>query len=249
MALNLINKYNFILNNLEKYYTLDNSSFKNLENFIVDLLISLELTDYICDIEYIDEKLDFVGNYNNLSKKLYFNDYYNKIGCQNYHNPNIYHFLAIIHEIIHVQQEKNLNNQIYTENIKNKILLQSLKENLEINNGIYPLHEYQAYVESYYILFLFKSKILKIKLRENKIRLFLINSIINNYYTNELSFSSPLIISNKKHNIVYNESIIEESNIDSIEKILFGDIINYNDFQLELKNLNTMGGKYESSIK
>lgn len=201
-----------------------------IEKIVSELLMYLDCTKYVKDLRIT----------NQFSEKGFFDPVYRVLMINNSDIKNISSadaYIRIMHEVMHVYQLKCILE-------KNNKLLESclyLKQNNK-DNRLY-LNEYQAYLNSinYIVYYILKTKkMFEISNYLDQI----INIILNNYFDDKIELYSP---------IEYMKSIVNINENNSSNNILYGDILDINQFKLKIKDFNERnylrGSSYGTSIK
>lgn len=197
--------------NIEKFY-----------NLIMNIIDYLNINDFVKKVNFYDNLDNCFSQYNLNKKELNFgNNIFNSSNYLLNYSKAIVH---ILHEIIHVIQLKKVFNNDY-DDIYSHEELKVLRESLFYNNinysEILPLHEYQAFLNSNYILM---DSVIDINGYEDieNIKYIIISLLYNNYYDKNLNYSSPVeqTANILKLNINYKCLLSKKESI--LNKICFG---------------------------
>ena len=221
MIYEIFDKYYSNYDNINKYYYL-----------IVDLINVLKLNNYIDDIELKNTNEIYYSFYDLNCKKIVF--------CNDILQSNIYNYNCIkmysyvLHELIHVYQNKVVDRLKKYDIPEIQLLEKSLKNKKRIYSSILPIHEYQAFYNSNFQLldYIFaKNNIIDYNNCVN----ILSNLLYNNYYNEAASFTSPAEQTCKLLNINYEENQFKNNNIDY--RIMLGLPVENEEFKKILRNI------------
>ena len=136
---------------LDKYYFVDIKNINESYNLVVDIIEYFQLSGYINNIEMVQNLNGCYSLYDKNIKKLVFgnNIFDNKL----YNNNSSKAIIYILHELIHVIQTKYIYLFEHCNIMEFNVLRLSLLKSNVCYSAILPLHEYQAFLNSNYILF------------------------------------------------------------------------------------------------
>lgn len=219
---------------LDKYYFVDIKNINESYNLVVDIIEYFQLSGYINNIEMVQNLNGCYSLYDKNIKKLVFgnNIFDNKL----YNNNSSKAIIYILHELIHVIQTKYTSLFEHYNIMEFDILKLSLSKNNRFYLAIMPLHEYQAFLNSNYILFNYLISVNKIDELKN-CQDIIINLLYNNYYDNDVNYISPLeqTIKKLKLHLEYTLDFYDDKEIET--RILFGMPIEKQDFNFEIQKI------------
>lgn len=219
---------------LDKYYFVNIRDINKFYNLIVDIIEYFQLYEYINNIEIVEKIDGCYSLYDKNIKKLVFgnNIFDNKL----YNNNQSKAIIYILHELIHVIQTKYISLFEHCNIMEFNVLRLSLLKSNVFYPAILPLHEYQAFLNSNYILFNYLISVNKIDELKN-CQDIIVNLLYNNYYDNNLSYVSPLEQTIRKLNVglEYTETFYNNKEIET--RILFGMPIEKQDFNVEIQKI------------
>lgn len=219
---------------LDKYYFIDIQNINKFYNLIVDIIEYFQLYEYINNIEIVEKIDGCYSLYDKNIKKLVFgnNIFDNKL----YNNNSSKAIIYILHELIHVIQTKYISLFEHCNIIEFDVLRLSLLKNNVFYSAILPLHEYQAFLNSNYILFNYLISVNKIDELKN-CQDIIINLLYNNYYDNNVSYISPLeqTIRELNMSLEYTGKFYNNNEIET--RILFGMPIKKLDFNFGIQKI------------
>ncbi len=221
MIYEIFDKYYSNYDNINKYYYL-----------IVDLINVLKLNNYIDDIELKNTNEIYYSFYDLNCKKIVF--------CNDILQSNIYNYNCIkmysyvLHELIHVYQNKVVDRLKKYDIPEVQLLEKSLNNKNCFYSSILPLHEYQAFYNSNFQLlnYIFEKNN---TIDYNNCVNILKNLLYNNYYDKDAKFTSPTEQTCKTLNINYEENQFKNNNIDY--RIMLGLPVENEEFKKILRNI------------
>ena len=214
----IMNKEELVL----KYISVEDRNLKKYYNFIVDLIYLYNLESFIKKIEFVNDS-SFYGYYDNNNKILYFSS--SIFSSPLYNNNSSKVIVYIFHEILHVIQHQLVSTCKNDSFIR--VLDNSLKGSIIDYSSLLPFYEYQAYVNSNFVLYNILTKGQNVDERENSKRL--IRTILyNNYYNYIKRFESPFDREVKKQGLCIKDKIEGYENATS--RLLLGLPVNYQEF-------------------
>ncbi len=216
---------------LLKFFNIDGKNMDDYYYLIADLLYLLKIDKYVDDIVIVDDLISSYAFYDKNTKSLTFGN--NIFSSQLFNNNSNKAIIYVLHELIHIIHEKLVNGDNKDTFIK--VLSNSVNNKSVDYNSLFPLYEYQAYVNSTYILY----NILLNEIRNSDFRRcknYLTNIIYNNYYDLNNVFISPIQreIRDNNYDICYNS----EDYYDNNTKILIGDSVNRQEFLEVIHRVN-----------
>lgn len=222
---------------LDEYYFIDIHNLNQFYNLIVDIIEYFQLYEYVNNIEIVEKLNGCYSLYDHNIKKLIFgnNIFDNKL----YRNNSSKAIVYILHELIHVIQTKYIYLYENCNIIEFDILRLSLLNNNTFYSTILPLHEYQAFLNSNYILLNYLISVNKLN-EAKSCRDIIINLLYNNYYDNNINYISPLEQAIKKLNMdfEYTEKFYTDEEIET--RVLFGMPIEKKDFIFETQKIKKL---------
>lgn len=224
-------KIDEILNN---YYGIENKDMIYFYYMIINLIDYFDLSDFINNIEISNSLETGLSLYDYNSKTLAFG---NNIFDTNLYNVNSNKAMVyILHELIHVLQAKYISTYKKFNVFEFNILKTSFLNNDYIYSSIMPLHEYQAFFNSNYLLYDYLFRNNKLKDIDNFTSI-IITLLYNNYYDSKLNFISPIEQTIRRFNLNnnYNNDFYSDKEINS--RLLFGMPILESDFKSKIKSI------------
>lgn len=222
---------------LDEYYLIDIHNLNQFYDLIVDIIEYFQLYEYVNNIEIVEKLNGCYSLYDHNIKKLIFgnNIFDNKL----YRNNSSKAIVYILHELIHVIQTKYIYLYENCNIIEFDILRLSLLNNNTFYSAILPLHEYQAFLNSNYILLNYLISVNKLN-EAKSCRDIIINLLYNNYYDNNINYISPLEQAIKKLNMdfEYTEKFYTDEEIET--RVLFGMPIEKKDFIFETQKIKKL---------
>lgn len=207
---------------LIKYYKSNSKNMRDYYNLVTDMIDYFDISKFVKGIEIYSNLSNAYALYDCNRKKLLFG---NNIFENNQYNENCDKaFAYIMHEMIHIIQLKTLICETNKERPEYQILSQSFFDN-DINySSILPIHEYQAFINSNYLLLKFLTETTD-KIDINNCCEIIKNLLYNNYYDEELNFTSPVnhLLKTNANSNPHNFILFNDNNDKStLEKLLFG---------------------------
>ena len=128
------------------------------------------------------------------------------------------------------------------------ILKTSFLKNDSIYSSIMPLHEYQAFFNSNYILYDYLYRNNKLEDIDNFTTI-IIALLYNNYYDTKLNYISPIEQTIRRFNLNYNYNNDFYSDMEINSRLLFGMSVSKSDFKKKIKSIREKRSwKYVLSI-
>ena len=196
--------YNSLFNLFDKYLNVEFNKISDSYNLIIELIEIFSVKDYVNNVLFDNELCNNFAHYDRLNRNLMFNQ---NIMINNFYENKVYNlYVYILHEFIHIMQEKWLNEAKCIES--NEYLILKHSRLLYQYDLILPLYEYQAYFNSNYILFEYlhncKCVVGSDFEKSKKTILYL---LWNNYYNSLCEFESPLSQTSKKIHLNLNNDL------------------------------------------
>ncbi len=221
MVYEIFDKYYSNYDDINKYYYL-----------IVDLIDVFKLNNYVDNIELKNTNEFYYSFYDSNCKKLVFcNDIFQS-NIYNYNCIKIYSY--ILHELIHVYQNKIVDRLKKYDIPEVQLLEESLKNKSRFYSLNLPLHEYQAFYNSNFQLLNYIFEKNNIIDYNNCINI-LKNLLYNNYYDEEVNITSPVEQTCKILNIDYDSNKFKIKNTEY--KIMYGMSVDKKELQKTLINI------------
>lgn len=227
--------YNMKINSiLNEYSYLNDQDIESFYPFIITMIHYLKLEKFVKNIKIFNCLDGCYSLYNSNDKILIFGN--NIFTNKSYNNTFCKAAVYILHELIHVMQEKYISMFEKCDILELKILKLSFLNNNASYSAILPLHEYQAFLNSNYILLNYL--INKDNSNDiNNCKNIITNLLYNNYYDSNINYLSPLEQTIKKFNdnINYNAFFYNDEEITN--RLLFGMPVDKTDFITGVKIL------------
>jgi len=220
---------------LNRYYFLENNDMNNFNDLVIIMINYFKLEKFIDSIEIYDSLEGSYSLYDYNKKQLVFG---NNIFNSNLYDTNFCKAIVyILHELIHVIQAKYISMFEKYDILELNILKLSFLNNNISYSSILPLHEYQAFLNSNYILMNYLKNIDNFD-DLNTCKNIVTNLLYNNYYDRNINYLSPLEQTIEKFgldDITYSNLCYNDKEI--VNKLLFGMPIDRKDFVKGVKQI------------
>ena len=216
------------------YYGIENKNMRYYYYMIINLIDYFNLENYINNIEIIKSLETCLSLYDYNSKTLIFGN--NIFDTDLYDINSNKAMVYILHELIHVLQAKYISiHEKHNEPEFNILKISFLKSDF-IYSSIMPLHEYQAFFNSNYILYDYLYRNNKLEDIDNFTTI-IIALLYNNYYDTKLNYISPIEQTIRRFNLNYNYNNDFYSDMEINSRLLFGMPVSKSDFKKKIKSI------------
>lgn len=220
-----------ILNN---YYGIENKDMIYFYYMIINLIDYFDLSNFVNNIEITNSLETCLSLYDYNNKTLAFGNNIFNIDLYDVNSNKA--IVYILHELIHVLQAKYISIYKKINIYEFNILETSFLNNEYIYSTIMPLHEYQAFFNSNYLLYDYLLRNNKLKDIDNFTNI-IVALLYNNYYDAKLNYISPIEQTIKRFNLNYSYNNDFYSDMEINSRLLFGMPISKSDFKRKIKSI------------